>query len=468
MRANRRGVASLMAMLFLVVFSALAIGFYAQATMSSQVSASQRRGHDAQLAAEEGLAFIKYHLSAMDVPHLQPAQLMEEISMQLGDRLNGTPNLGGEDGVVGYDNVKLRIEIPAGNDNYVKTPEGSGFKVYIDLNTDRSLRVQVVGRYGAATGALGRAIEITFNPAENPAPLMGYGMAGRGPVVIGGNGTIRGVPDPTYASLLITSNSNPALTMTGPSEISGDVYLTNPGATTSINAGCIIGGTSDPVLRLTHIKKIPTVPEFPVIDTDIFRPYLTSTYTVASGNKLKNCLIPANSNPIFASGATVDGILFVETPNVVTFSGSCTIRGLIASQTPFTGTLVSNQLKFSGQVTAFDASTLDSSFGAVRNFTGSSILSPGFNVQFSGGYAAISGTIASSQLTFSGTAGGTLTGHVLGLGSQVLNVSGSAQVFLQKPASSQWPAGVFFRNKYVPATATYLEKSANLVQPPLK
>ena len=464
-------MASLLAMLYLVIFAAMALGFYAQATVSSQVATSELRTHEAQLAADAGLAFIKYHLSALDVPFLPPNRLMEEISMQLAGRLDGTPNLGGTSGTVGYDDVRLRIEIPGGRDNYVLVPGGSGFKVFIDMNTDRTLKVSSVGRYGAVTNGVGRAVEVTYRPDQRPAPLLAYGIAGRGPVTVAGNGTIRGVPDATYGSLLITATTSPALSMSGPSEISGDVYITHPAATTSIGAGCAIGGTTDPVLRLAHIHRVPnvqvpTVPEFPTIDTEVFRPFLTTTYTAATGNRLRNCLVPRNTNPSFSSGATVDGILFVETPNVVTFTGDCTIRGVIVSQTPYTGDPTTNVLKFSGQVTSYDASTLDASFGAIRDFSGSSIICPGFHVQFSGGYAAISGTIASAQLTFSGRAGGNITGHLMGLGNQALTVTGNSEVFLQKPATLQWPAGVYFRSRYVPSNGSYLEPSARAVQPP--
>ena len=227
--------------------------------------------------------------------------------------------------------------------------------------------------------------------------------------------------------------------------------------------------------RAANIIKVPgPPPEFPVINTDAFRPYATSTYTALSGNKLKNCRIPANTGtallPLqFGTGATIDGVLFVETPNVIRFNGTCVIRGVIVSQTPFTGTTANNILAFAGQVTSYDASTLDASYGDVRKFTGSSIICPGFNVQFSGGYAAMSGTVASSQLTFSGSAGGNIKGHVLGVGSQVLTVTGNSQVFLERPATTQWPAGVYFRSKYVPQIASYMEvtpEDAIIIPPP--
>jgi hypothetical protein len=458
-------MASLLAMLFLVLFSAMAIGFYAEVTSSAQDSYANRRINEAQLTAESGLAFIKYHLSTLQVAHDTPDRMMEEISQQLGDRLNGTENLGGASGTVGYDDVKLRIEIPDGRDNYVRLPNGSGFKVFIDMNTDRTLRLSSIGRYGSVTSGLGRGIQVTFKPAQIPAPLLAFGMAGRGPVSVQGNGVVRGVPDPTYGSLLITTTTNPALTMTGPSEVSGDLWLTNPSATTSIAANCSLGGTIDPVLRATHIHKITgPAPEFPVIDTDVFKPYATTTWTAATGLTVRNCIVRANTNPNFASGTTILGVLYVETPNICTFSGSCTIRGIVASQTPSTGTLATNVLKFSGQASAFDASTLDASFGDIRTFTGASIVTPGFDVQFSGGYAAISGTIVSSKLTFSGNAGGNISGSVIGFGNQVLTVSGNSQVFLQRPATNQWPAGVYFRSKYVSGTDSYLEKSADVLQ----
>src|SRR5678815_2846448 len=149
LRRPSRGMASLLAMLFLVLFSAMAIGFYAAVTSAAQIADSGRRGSEAQVAAESGLGFIKYHLSALSIARETPDRMMEEISLQLGDRLNGTGNLGGASGTVGYDDVKLRIEIPEGANNYVRLPNGSGFKVFIDMNTDRTLRLSAVGRYGA-------------------------------------------------------------------------------------------------------------------------------------------------------------------------------------------------------------------------------------------------------------------------------------------------------------------------------
>src|SRR6478672_2352406 len=109
---RRKAMASVLAMLFLVLFSAMAIGFYAEVNSSAQVAYTNRRLHEAQVAAESGLAFIKYHLSALSIMRDTPDRMMEEMAQQLGDRLNETENLGGSTGTIGYDPVKVRIEIP--------------------------------------------------------------------------------------------------------------------------------------------------------------------------------------------------------------------------------------------------------------------------------------------------------------------------------------------------------------------
>ena len=69
--SRRRGLTSLLAMLFLIVFAALSVGFYAQTNMSVQVSNNERRSKEALAAAEAGLQFIRYQLSRVTIP-MQP------------------------------------------------------------------------------------------------------------------------------------------------------------------------------------------------------------------------------------------------------------------------------------------------------------------------------------------------------------------------------------------------------------
>ena len=66
--SRRRGVASVLAMLYLIIFSALAIGFYAATTIAAQLPQNEKTAADARLAAEAGVQFIRYHLAALDIP----------------------------------------------------------------------------------------------------------------------------------------------------------------------------------------------------------------------------------------------------------------------------------------------------------------------------------------------------------------------------------------------------------------
>ena len=67
-QGNRRGIASVLAMLYMVLFSALALGFYAQVSLSAQVSRNEGRGAAAQASAESAFQFTRYQLSRVDIP----------------------------------------------------------------------------------------------------------------------------------------------------------------------------------------------------------------------------------------------------------------------------------------------------------------------------------------------------------------------------------------------------------------
>ena len=64
---GRRGMTSVLAMMYLMIFSTLALGFYATTTTASQVSHNERTTLAAHMAAESGTHFLRYHLSALDV-----------------------------------------------------------------------------------------------------------------------------------------------------------------------------------------------------------------------------------------------------------------------------------------------------------------------------------------------------------------------------------------------------------------
>ena len=100
-RRPRRGVACVLAMLFLVLMATMALGFYAIATMAPQVAANEDRVFTSRLAAESGMEFVRFQLASIELPPTTPPdKVYDEVYNQLSDRLDGTLNMGG--GVVGY------------------------------------------------------------------------------------------------------------------------------------------------------------------------------------------------------------------------------------------------------------------------------------------------------------------------------------------------------------------------------
>src|SRR5688500_20092917 len=91
---RRRGIASLLAMLYLIIFSALALGFYAAVTMAVQLAHNEERALNAQIAAESGLKFVRYQLSLVRVPAtVPPNEMMMEVLKGLVAQQGASENL---------------------------------------------------------------------------------------------------------------------------------------------------------------------------------------------------------------------------------------------------------------------------------------------------------------------------------------------------------------------------------------
>jgi len=87
--SRRHGLSSLLAMLFLVLFSTLAVGFYTASATSSQISGNNRSLSLAQSAAEAGTQYIRYRLFKMTIdPATTDAALMTAIAADLNTQIN--------------------------------------------------------------------------------------------------------------------------------------------------------------------------------------------------------------------------------------------------------------------------------------------------------------------------------------------------------------------------------------------
>ena len=91
-----RGAASVLAMLFLILFSVLALGFYSVITTSVRVASADHQVTKALLAAESGMEFMRYYLSLLSIPgNTTDGNLVSAVSTDLQPLLNPTANMNG-------------------------------------------------------------------------------------------------------------------------------------------------------------------------------------------------------------------------------------------------------------------------------------------------------------------------------------------------------------------------------------
>jgi len=450
LRSRRHGVASMLAMLFLILFSVLAIGFYASSNMSAQVARNERVASDAQLAAESGLAFMRYQLGSIDIPTATTNDnLLPTVTTELARLLNGTTNMGGN--TIQNSSGTISVPSPTG---WISLDSDGKKKFRATVTQSGAFLILTVSGQGTDPEIL-RTIRIRFQKAPRASALFDYGVASKGKIVTSGSSRIIGQGDPARGSVLSTNMTDPTPIVVNGKEVSGDISIVNPSGNVSFS-GATIGGTSNTALILAeHIHKGVDEPDFPEIDTSAYAAYATTKYI---GQKnLDNVYIPPNINPKFTGNTTIKGVLYVQAPNVVEFGGTVTIQGAIVVENGAAMDLTKNQLNFTGNVAASGVETLPASYGELRKLTGAFILANNFSTSFSGNFGTVSGHVIASKIRFWGNAGGVIKGSVINMADVQMDVGGSSEVIIASTGTSNYPTGVTFGLKFAPLPDTYVE-----------
>ncbi len=450
----RHGIASVLAMLYLVLFSTLAIGFYAATTTIAETSNNYRKIAEAQNAADTGMQFIRYQLAMMSIPATTPQdQLFPAVVAQLSAQMNNTGNLAG--GTIASDGTT--IFIPGSTSQTISLDANNvRFRARVCQN-GQQLRVIV---NGYSSSGLKRSVQMDYSVAQRASAIFDYGVASKSAITMNGNVNISGLTNPAAGSVLsATYSTNTPLSMIGNCSVSGDVSLVNPNSNVSISSSSSIAGSTSASTYASHIHKGVEMPEFPTIDTSAFAPYATTVISAArpAGRSFSNIRIAANTNPSFAANTTITGVVYIETPNKVSFAGNLTLQGVVVVQNNPTGNTTTNTISFGGNVSMSGVETLPDSFGNLRTLTGSAVLAPDFAVSFAGNFGSVSGSIVASKMAFSGNAGGTITGSVINLDDTAMTFSGNDTIKIQSRGTNNFPAGVKFGSDYVPLADTYLE-----------
>src|SRR5687767_3309077 len=266
---RRRGVASMLAMLYLMLFSTLALGFYTATTMAAQISRNERGMAEAQHAAESGLRFMRYKLAQVTVPpYTKDADVPAEIYEDLVQILEKSDNLASRPITASGST----ISIPA-----ITLSDRTRFAASVRWANNAG-QLTVTGLSSNGSAAVTRRIQVNCTLAQRGPDIFGFGLASQGAIQLKRTNDTKIIGEPDGdASILSAHPGSPAIS-TGSGPIEGDLSVVSGVDQIRLGGGSVGGSNYGPDILENHVKVIPA-PEFPTIDTSAFLPYATNTWT---------------------------------------------------------------------------------------------------------------------------------------------------------------------------------------------
>jgi hypothetical protein len=278
---------------------------------------------------------------------------------------------------------------------------------------------------------------------------LGYGVWSKGPITMGNNIDFDGLYFALDGSMY--SASGGIAVTTGSGHISGDISVSDPHATVALGRTTIDGEV---------FYDAPVIAE-PVVDR---APYLALPTTPLGAQRtgtLTNKRIPANTNPTFSENVTIQGVLYIDAPNVVTFANSVNLTGVIVAADPPAGSAdAANWISFKNNTNMRGVEELPntSEFAAVRKLVGTSVLAPGFTLEFKNNLEAAAGVIAVKKLEAKNNLISTLYGSILIYGTGGLTFKNNSDITVDH---SRYPTPAGFAGggsaALTPLSATYAE-----------
>lgn len=437
-----KGIALLVALIFVAIFSALSVAMFTMSSSNTLVASNIHRVNDARSSAESGLEAIRYYLGQIEISgYLPESQWYATLQSQLTGILpSGYSTV--------YDEDTGIISIGANSPVALISGGSKSFTAQIWPEETSGLNLRVTGN----AGDINRRIQGSFNYGEKPEPysVFDFGVATKGPLNLQGNILLAGVNISVESDVYIESlDINRALEIIGNSQIAGDVKIVNDEGYVILQGGQAgIGGETGLAAIQNHVTVGAPQTQFPIPNTNHFEGYATGV-TINSTNigsysnnaTLENVRIAAGTNPTFGGNCTIKGVLFIEQPNSVTFTGNAAVTGVIVGDGDYNDNSATNKLDFQGTVTSTSVTALPESYGTLRNETGTFVMAPGFQVKMGGNFGTLNGCIAANGVTFYGNAGGTIGGSVLNYSDQPMTLSGNSDLYFNRTGNTEIPSG---------------------------
>ncbi|HDY65664.1 MAG TPA: hypothetical protein ENH84_05485 [Phycisphaerae bacterium] len=448
---RRKGSALVIALMFLGLFAAFAIvcGTVGSTTLSQ--AENQSESQQARLSAESGVLYLSYLLKQCPLPSgATPQETLESAATYLTEQLNGSGAMKGASLI--YDGAEILVPgISIGQ-------FGGAFFGVITLADDDTIHVSITGTAGGTT----RTIALNFE-IQTDSRIFEYGVVSDGRIVMGGNASLMGANDPSEANFYVTGqDAQEVFQLGGNVSIEGDLYAGLSDGYATLASNVTVAGVSwdDPSLS-EHLHFGTDITPVPRPDTSVFIALATNVVTDVSGSGqiFANIVIPPNTNPTFSSDVVVNGVLYIQSPNHVTFSGKATVNGIIVTDDPGPGETANNTITFAGQSSLNGMEYLpdDPEFDALRSLTGSTLLAPGFDVNFTGQFEQSGGTMAAENLTFSGQAEATVMGSLISYGTTAFQMSGQANITIDRSSTPAIPSGFSVPTVLRPIVTSYEE-----------
>jgi len=437
---KHRGAALILSMIFILIFSVLAVSIASLADTNVQIADNQHKTNCARACAESGLEIVRCWSNPVSIPGTTAPELrFSQIASSFRSAAIGISNITPDcDG--------LSITIPVVTLDSVNSQSFyASMAPKPTVSDPNALQVDVTGVYSSVA----KTISVNYKFGTRAHNVFDYGVATRGPLSLAGNIELGGVNVSIESDVYIVSeNELLALSITGNSQIAGDVHITNPLASVDLQGGQAgIGGDTGQDAIDNHVSFGVPPTEFPIPDPGYFEDYAINTFDPETNTTadltLENIRIPANTNPTFSGNITLTGIVFIETPNIVTFSGNTTIIGIIVGDGDYEDNSAVNQIIFLGNVDSSPVSELpdEPQFTGIREESGTFLMAPGFKASFGGSFETLNGAIAANGISFFGNAGGIIEGSIINYSDEEMSLSGNSDLFFNRSGITEVPAG---------------------------
>ncbi len=433
---KQNGIALIIMMIVLAVISALVLSLAAISATNLQITENRQNASKALASTHSGIEILRHFLDDINVS--TGSQYISSIAAEVN-------NLFAAEAIsnITFTSTGTQINFAPVT---IDSTQNQSFSAILDQLDNNTVRLSVTG----FCGNFNKTAAINFNVVSRGNSVFNYGVASKGALQMSGQAEISGVDLDVNSSVYIDyidPSSGNSFSISNQASVAGNVYIADPYASYSIGGQAKVGGQSGAAAH-DHVILGTEPAQFPTPNPSFFESFATGQVitpgtTIGSSMVLNNAKIEPNTNPTFGGHVTINGVLYIEQPNVVTFSGQATVRGIIVGDGAVGPSTPQNKLVFSGQVHCLDVNGLTGAeFDDIKEQTGTFILAPGFSAEFSGQTSIDNGAIAASGIKFTGQAGGTINGSIINYSdTQPVILSGQSSLFFKRSGTQTSPAG---------------------------